>query len=101
MVGFVIVIRVCFITCKGGQVMRKGEKAIRYKTRIRKYKKEWDTGNGQCHVCGGCKPGDGWRYQRYHGHEFDCEIAQLMQRAGLHPVYRHENPDYAPYHVGG
>jgi len=60
---------------------------------MKKYKKEWSLGNGQCPDCHGCKPG--FRADIV-GHELNCQLAELMKIAGLSPVYAHKNEGYDP-----
>ena len=50
---------------------------------------EWSMGNGQCPACEGCGPAfKGHPAVDELGHEQDCELADLMDRAGDYPLMK-------------
>lgn len=53
-------------------------------------KDEWTMGNGQCHVCCGCKPRRGWWTETV-GHERGCKLAKAIEALGGKVVWSHEN----------
>ena len=50
---------------------------------------EWSMGNGQCPACYGLGPVfDGHPANEPTGHELDCELAILMDKAGEYPLFK-------------
>lgn len=53
-------------------------------------KNEWTMGNGQCHVCCGKDPDNGW-WTHEVGHEPGCSLAEALESLGQEVEWEHDN----------